>query len=401
LLLVSSDSVHTRATPDARGASARSLEDLLSFAQGIVAEHVLPRAQEVDREARWPQEGIRALMEAGLAGLHVPAHLGGHGQGLYALARMTETIALAFPSTAMCFGMHCVATAVIAAKATPDHEERYLRPIAEGRHLATLALSERGTGANFFLPAMRLAREGDSYRVQGEKQFVTNAAHADSYVISTEASDAAAEGEFSCLVLDAAAPGIAWGDAWRGLGMRGNDSRSMRIDARVPAANLLGREGEQVWYVFEVVAPYFLVAMAGVYLGVAQAALAIAARHVDARRHAHSGESVAQLPTVQHRVGELWIAVERCRALLHQAANQGDAGDPGAVLPLLASKVDAAEAAVHVTNEAMTLCGGSAFRENGALARLMRDARAGPVMAPTTDMLKLWIGRLTLGMPLL
>ncbi|HJX26775.1 MAG TPA: acyl-CoA dehydrogenase family protein, partial [Thermoanaerobaculia bacterium] len=89
------------------------------------------------------------------------------------------------------------------------------------------------------------------------------------------------------------------------------------------------------------------------------------------------------------------------RGLIQRAAHLGDLGDPRALVAILASKADAAETAVSVANEAMTLCGGAAYRENGRLSRLLRDARAGHVMAPTTDLLKQWTGRALLGLPLL
>ena len=209
-----------------------------------------------------------------------------------------------------------------------------------------------------------------------------------------------AAGDFSCLMVESDTPGIERGPAWNGFGMRGNSSRGMRLDARVPATNLHGNEGDQVWYVFEVVAPYFLVAMAAAYLGVAQAALTAAVQHLRERRHSHSGQALAAQPTLQHRVAELWMAVERSRQLLQHAARLGDAGSPEAMLAILAAKADVGETAVSVANEAMTLCGGMAYRDNGLIARLLRDARASHVMAPTTEMLKLWIGRMNLGLPL-
>jgi alkylation response protein AidB-like acyl-CoA dehydrogenase len=207
--------------------------------------------------------------------------------------------------------MHCVGTAVIAAKATADHEERYLRPIAQGGHITTLALSESGTGGHFYLARTRLRAEGDDYLVDGAKQFVTNGRHADSYVVSTVASSANEAGDFSCLVIDRDTPGMTWCEPWQGFGM------------------------------------------------------------------------------------------EKARALLHGAARLGDLGDPAALPYLLSCKAQAAETAVKVTNEAMTLGGGIAYRENSLLARLLRDARAGHVMAPATDLLKTRTGRSLLGLPIL
>lgn len=366
--------------------------------QAIAAEVVLPAAEQVDAQAAWPQAGMRALADARLTALTAPQRVGGHGQGLLALAALTESLGRACASTAMCFGMHGVATAVIAAKATPHHDEHYLRPIAEGRHLTTLALSEGGTGAHFFMPQTPLVRDGDTYVVRGSKQFVTSGGHADSYVVSTLASTPSDLGDFSCLVIDRDTPGVAWGEPWAGLGMRGNASRAMLLqDVRVPAANLLGHEGDQVWFVFEVVAPFFLTAMAATYVGVAQSALDAAVAHLKTRRYAHSGESLAGVELLQHRVGQLWMGVERSRLLLHHAARLGDLGSPEALTFILAAKADAANTAVATTNEAMTLCGGSAYRDNSSLARALRDARASHVMAPTTDMLTTWTGRSALG----
>lgn len=375
---------------------------LRDIAEEITRDVIAPRATEVDADAAWPAHSMKAIAEAGLLGLHVPKQLGGHEQGLLALAVLSETIARGCSSSALCFGMHCVGSAVIAAKATPRHEERYLGPIAAGRHITTLALSESGTGAHFYFPKTKLARDGDGYIVDGTKQFITNGGHADSYVISTQTSEPQATGDFTCLVLDHDTEGLEWLEPWKGLGMRGNSSRGLRLGGiRVPAANLLGEEGDQSWYVFEVVAPYFLIAMAGTYLGVAQAALDLTLSHLTQRTYAHSGETLAQVPLIQHKVAELHAAVTKTRGLVYNAALLGDTGAAGATVAIMLAKADAGDSAVHVANEAMTLSGGLAYRDNGHLSRLLRDARASHVMAPTTDLLKTWAGRALLGQPML
>lgn len=378
------------------------LRELRAQLQDITASVIAPKAADTDASGRWPAHALTALQQAGLAGLQVPEAFGGQGQGLVALAVATETLAQGCSSAAMCFGMHCVGTAVIAAKATPDQARRYLEPIAAGRHITTIALSEAGTGVHFYLPQTRLTRTDDGYLIDGEKQFVTNGNHADSYVVTTLASSAAEAGEFSCLMVDRDAGGTRWVGDWSGFGMRGNASCGLRLDGvRVPRGNLLGEEGDQVWYIFEVVAPYFLTAMAGCYLGIAQAAFDIALAHVRGRRFTHSGETLADVQVVQHKIAEMWTAVTKTRGLVYRAAHLGDTGNAEATLALLAAKADVADTAVHITNEAMTLGGGIAYRENGALARLMRDARAAHVMAPTPLIAREWLGRSLLGLPLL
>lgn len=377
---------------------------LYERARDVVDADVAPHASRVDADAAWPEHSMKAFADAGLLGLQVPTALGGHGQGLLALSVLTETIARACPSSALCFGMHCVGTAVIAAKATPHHEERYLRPIAQGRHITTLSLSESGSGTHFYLPRTRLVEDGDSFVVDGEKQFTTNGGRADSYVVSVvpAGSETVQGGDFSCLVVDRETAGMEWLQPWAGLGMRGNSSRGVRLaGVRVPRSNLLGQPGDQLWYVFEVVAPYFLMAMAGTYLGIAQAALEATGMHLRSRRYAHSGEALADADILQHRYAAMWTAVEKTRGLVREAAMRGDAAHPEALPHILACKADAGDTAVQVTNDAMTLCGGIAYRENSKMAQMLRDARASHVMAPTTEVLKLWLGRALLGIPLL
>lgn len=378
------------------------LQAIRKRVEDVATRSIAPLAEAVDRDASWPRHSIEALFEAGLGGLQVPQQFGGLGQGLSALGVVTEVLARACPSSALCFGMHCVGSAVIAAKATADQEARYLRRIAEGRHLTTLALSETGAGVHLYLPGTSLRVDGDSYLVDGIKQFVTNGGHAHSYVVSTQASAPAESGDFSLLVLDRDTPGLTWQEPWHGFGMRGNASRGLEIKgARVARANLLGEEGDQVWYVFEVVAPYFLMAMAGTYLGIASAAVQSIGEHLRTRRYAHSSQSLRHVELLQHRYAELWMETQKTRALIYTAGQLGDLGDTAALPYILSCKAQAAETAVQVTNEAMTLAGGIAYRENSLLARLLRDARASHVMAPTTDMLKIWTGRALLGLPIL
>lgn len=376
------------------------LRQVERIAHDVAAVH----AAEVDQQARWPTESLRAVQAAGLGGLVVPERWGGLGFGLYAVAQVSEVLAQACGSTALYFGMHCVGAAVIAAKATPDQGERYLRPISEGKHLTTLALSEPGTGAHFYLPQTTLARTApEAYRVDGHKSFVTNGGYADSYVVSTVAADPGAPpGEFSCVVIPGDAPGLKWGPPWTGLGMRGNSSRSLSLsNVPVPRSDLLGHEGDEIWYVFSVVAPYFLAAVAGTYLGIAAAALEAARAHMTKRRYALQGMTLAQQPVLQHRVGVLWAAVERTRRLLYHAAILGDDGSEEALVPILSAKAEAGDTVVQVTNEALTLVGGLGYEENSRLVRALRDARAAHVMAPTTDILRTWAGRALLGQPIL
>ena len=207
----------------------------------------------------------------------------------------------------------------------------------------------------------------------------------------------APSGEFSCVAVWADSPGVSWHGTWDGIGMRGNSSLGARLeDVVIGPDALLGAPGDQIWYVFEVVAPYFLTAMAGTYLGVAQAALTEATEHLKRRRHAHTGRSISGEPVLQHRLGVLWAELQATRRLVYWAAEEADAGGRDALPAIASAKAQVADTAVRVANEAMTLCGGAAYRENSRLAQKLRAARAPQEMAPTTDLLNVR-GTLQLG----
>lgn len=384
--------------------STIKLDHLLETAKEIANSTLLLTCAKVDEEAHWPEEGMRALQRAGLGGLLVPTDCGGHGQGLLAMVQVCEILGQSCGSTSMSFGMHCVATAVIAAKATESQKERFLKPIARGEHLSTLALSEPGTGSHFYLPQVKLVSDSDgTFTLQGKKSFVTNGGHADSYVVSTVAAESGASGgTFSCILVEKGAPGLKWGHPWNGVGMRGNSSITLELDhTRISKQNLLGEQGDQIWYVFEVIAPLFLMAMAGTYLGIAEAALQEAITHLKNRKYSHSGAALADQPVLQHRIGTLWAELEQTRQLVYHAARLGDLADPNALPAILSSKAQVADTAVRVVNEAMTLMGGIAYAEGSKLSRHLRDIRAAHVMAPTTDILRTWTGRALLERPLL
>jgi alkylation response protein AidB-like acyl-CoA dehydrogenase len=298
--------------------------------------------------------------------------------------------------------MHSVGAACLAAKATSDHAERFLRPIAEGRHWTTLALSEPGTGSHFYIPETVMTRRDSGYELAGSKCFVTNGGHADSYVLSARAPGELQVGHFSMLMVPAAALENAWGPPWSGWGMRGNSSRSVDLDGvTVPLDNLLGDEGDEIWYVFQVVAPFFLVAMAGTYLGLAGRAVDEAKSHLERRVHSHTGAPLAEVDVLQHRLGACWARLQSVRRLCYWAAEEADAGGPDALQAVCVAKADVGHAAVDIVNDCMTLAGGSAYRDGTLLQRLLRDARAAHVMSPTTDLLYTWAGRALLGLPLL
>ena len=165
-------------------------QNVAATAANIATSTLAPQAASVDSAARFPEEAVAALAAAGLLGLGVVPALGGQGQGPGSFAAVVEELARACGSTAIVYVMHVTAAQAIAASSTLTARDDLLRAMAAGRHLTTLALSERGSRSQFWAPVSRCERDDGGYCTSAAKSWVTSAAHADSYVASAQAPGA-------------------------------------------------------------------------------------------------------------------------------------------------------------------------------------------------------------------
>lgn len=374
---------------------AGELQGVLGTVADVAAEQVAAHAAAVDREHAFPSAAIAALGQAGALGLVVPQEHGGAGGGLSALAQACETIGSACASSGMVFLMHAVASATIAGGGG-ERSNGYLRSLASGRCIGTLAFSERGTGAHFYAPGLQAATHNGGVRISGRKSFVTSGDHADIYLVLVQNADG--EG-LDCFVVDRDADGVSFDGTWQGLGMAGNSSIAMELsDVQVDASARIGAAGAGGELVFGVVAPFFLVGLAAVNVGIAAAATKVATDHATSRRY-HDGSSLAEVQAIQHTLADMDIAVRSARLLVQRAAALGDAADEDALVSIMEAKVVATDTAARVTQHALEVCGGQGYTTTLPIERHLRDARAGAVMAPTNTVLRSWIGRALTGLP--
>lgn len=367
------------------------------LARDVLAQH----ADDVDRRGRWPSEGLSALGESGLLGLTVPAAFGGAGEGAGTFIRVVSSLAERCASTAMIYLMHvCATQAVVAAPASALREE-VLRSVAAGRHLSTLAFSEKGSRSHFWAPVSQAAAEGGVHRLSAEKSFVTSAGQANSYIVSTRAAGAHEPLASTIYFVPADASGLRFGEAWNGLGLRGNASAPLRLESvAVPASHRLSDDGAGLSLMMNAVLPWFQIGAAAVAVGIAHAAYQGTRQHLLAAKFDPSGEALAALPNLRARLAQMRIAVDVQHAFLQHVAGLLEHPGPTTLLAVLESKAAAAESALHVTDLAMRVCGGAAFGRRLTVERHFRDARAGSIMAPTTDVLYDFVAKALLDMPL-
>jgi alkylation response protein AidB-like acyl-CoA dehydrogenase len=356
----------------------------------VAAEH----AAAVDRQSRFPDETIGALRDSGLLGLTLPQAIGGLGGAPADFLSVTRALASRCASSAMVYLMH-VCAAQVTLTGTPGGDSAQLRAMAEGSNLSTLAFSERGSRSHFWAPVSQI----HGTLLSAQKSFVTSAGHADSYVVSTRPAGADPPIESSLYLVPDSAPRVETGEAWTGLGLRGNARAPMTFEVDVDDSMLLGEAGKGLDLMLGIVLPWFQLGHGAVSLGIAEATMSSAVAHVTGARLEHLGQTLADLPTVRARIGRAQTEVDTVGGFLADVARRMGEGDPQT--PILSAKASANEMAIRVTSEAMQACGGAAMSTALPLERWFRDARAGSVMAPTTDVLYELTGRALAGMPLL
>jgi alkylation response protein AidB-like acyl-CoA dehydrogenase len=387
--------------PHIYGLSPRDAE-LVGRASTIAREVLSRYAADVDAKGRFPEESLDALAKDGFLGLCVPTELGGMGAGVRAFVAVVEELAQSCASTAMVFVMHVSAQQAIAASSTFSDKAAVLRSIAGGRHLTTLALSEKGSRSHFWAPVSRLEPRAGGYVTTAQKSWATSAGRADSYVSAGQKPGAGSPLESTLYFVRRGAPGVKVVSGFDGLGLRGNDSAPVSMEGlAIAEGDLITANGEGAKGMLEVILPWFAIGSAAMSNGLCRAAVGATAAHLSGAGFEHlGGTKLRELPTLRARLAEMSVRTEQARALLGYTL--GEMEQPSEITPLyvLQTRLASLQAADAVTDAAMKACGGAAFSKHLPLERIFRDARAGWVMAPTVDHLADFVGKALTGLPL-
>jgi len=377
-------------------------ETAVSSAQEIADRILAPAARQNDKEARFSSEAIAALGPAGLLGVTLPSEVGGSALGPRTLAAVIATFAEADASAAMVYLMHVCATATIAAARPGAAVAQTLKDISAGKHLTTLAFSEAGSRSHFWAPVSRAKRNDVAVHLTAKKSWVTSAGHAQSYVVSALAPEGKSPTDSTLYLVASDTPGLSVAGPWDGLGMRANASAPMILeDCEVEPGLQLTDDGAGFKAMLGVVLPLFNLGTSAIALGLCRAAVAGSAAHLRSARFEHLGQTLGEsLPTLRAQLATMQIDTDGLAARVDDLVDHLERPRETTMLRVLESKAAAGDVAIAVTSAAMRVCGGAAFSKHLTIERLFRDAHAGAVMAPTGDVLRDFIGKAVLGMPL-
>ncbi len=376
----------------------------VSSAREIANSVLAPSAGQNDKAGRFSTEAVEALGHAGLLGLMLPADVGGSGLGPRTFAAVMASLAEADASVAMVYLMHILGTATISA-ARPSVAQAVkpvLQEIGAGRHLSTLAISEAGSRSHFWAPVSRALRNGSGVRISAKKSWVTSAGHAQSYIVSSLSPEGTGPTDSTVYLVPAGTRGLSVAGPWDGLGLRANASAPIALDdCEVPSHFQLSDDSTGFPFMLSVVLPLFNLGTAAVALGLCRAAVAGTVSHLKSAKFEHLGQSLGEsLPTLRAQLAQMQIDSDGLAVRIDDLVEHLENPSETTSLRVLETKAAAGEVAISVTSAAMRVCGGAAFSKHLGIERLFRDAHAGAVMAPTGDVLREFIGKTLLGIPL-
>ncbi|MGM0900399.1 MAG: acyl-CoA dehydrogenase family protein [Bacillota bacterium] len=371
------------------------MNNIYQDGKDFAKSYILPYTELTDKESKFPEETFKKLGEKGFLKLLVPKEYGGLGKGLAEHAQACLAFSEACSTTALCYMMHNVAVMCILSNGSDELKDRIFTDIVENGKFMALAYSEFGTGTHFYKPEITAEVNGDSTTFNGTKSMVTSATFASYYLILAPSVE---EGKINNWVIPIEVQGLSFETSkWNGLGMRGNSSCPMHIDyVTLDSSYRIGAEGSGAEQVFNVVAPFFITGLAGVYSGTAMHLFEITSDYAVDRKYP-DGTSLSNIETVQIHIANIYKNAASAKALTLEAARAGANGEADALAKILTARISASEAAIECGRIAMRVGGGKAYNKALLTERLLRDAYAGQIMAPSTDVLTVWLGKTLTG----
>jgi alkylation response protein AidB-like acyl-CoA dehydrogenase len=238
--------------------------------------------------------------------------------------------------------------------------------------------------------------------ISAKKSWVTSAGHAQSYIVSSLAPEGAGPTDSTLYLVPSKSRGVSVVSAWDGMGLRANASAPVLLDdCEVASALQLTEDGGGFAAMMNVILPLFNLGSAAVSLGLCRAAVKGTASHLNTAKFEHLGQSLGEaLPTLRQQLANMQLETDGLAARIDDLVDHLEHPRETTMLRVLESKAAAGDVAINVTSIAMRTCGGAAFSKHLNIERLFRDAHAGAVMAPTGDVLREFIGKAVLGLPL-
>ncbi len=358
----------------------------------FVAGEIAPRAKEYDEQARFPREQINGLAELGLLGMIIPEEWGGAGFDTIAYALALEEIARADASVCVIVGVtNSVCCYPILSFGTEEQKRKYLVPLAKGETLGAFCLSEPQAGSDATALRTRAVRDGDAYVINGTKSWVTSGGVAQTYIVMAVTDREAGKKGVTTFIVEGDTPGLSVSAIEHKMGQRASQTAEMSFaDVRVPAANVLGGEGNGLKVAFNSL-DNGRIGIGALATGIAQGAFEESLKYAKERQA--FGQPIAEFQAIQFKLANMATEIEAARLLTLQAAAMKDAGHKQAGFYAAMAKLFASETANRVCADAVQIHGGNGYSRDYPVERMYRDARVTTIYEGTSEIQRIVISR--------
>ena len=354
-------------------------------------EKLIPNAARWDKEHHFPADELKELAALGVFGVAVPDHLGGAGLDYLSLALVLEEIAAGDGGTSTIISVNnCPVCSIAMSFADPAQQAQWLRPLAQGEMLGAFCLTEPHAGSDASDLRTTATRDGDTYVLNGVKQFITSGKYADVAIVMAVTDKAAGKKGISAFWVPTKTPGYIVASLEQKMGQHSSDTAQILFEnCRIPAANLIGAEGQG-----------YKIALSGLEggrigiasqsVGMARAAFQAALAY--AKDRSSFGTSIYQHQAVQFKLAEMATQIEAARQLIWHAASLKDAGKP-CLKEAAMAKLFASEMAEKVCSDAIQIHGGYGYVSDFPVERIYRDVRVCQIYEGTSEIQKILIAR--------
>ena len=365
-------------------------ETALAFAK----ERIAPHASEWDEKGHFPVDVIREVAPLGMGTIYVPEDKGGAGLSRLDGALIMEALAYGCPSIAGYISIQNMVAWMVGKYASSAQVDAWMPKLASMEWLASYCLTEPGSGSDAAALKTTARRSGDSYILNGSKQFISGAGATDFYFVFARTGDETAAG-ISAFAVMKDTPGLSFGANERKMGWNAQPTRQVIFEnCKVPAANLIGAEGQG-----------FKFAMSGLdggrinigacSLGGAWAALDKARQYMFERTA--FGKQIGEFQAMQFKIADMATELEAARLMVYRAADAMDNADPQGSMYSAMAKRYATDLGFNVCNEALQIHGGYGYLKDYGLEKLVRDLRVHQILEGTNEIMRVVISRKLLG----
>jgi alkylation response protein AidB-like acyl-CoA dehydrogenase len=367
--------------------------EIRELVRDLSRERIAPRAAEIDKSAEFPWDVVELFREHELFGILYDEEHGGLGASALMALVAIEEVSKVCATSGLVIAVQELGSLALKLAGTAEQKARFLPRLASGEWLAAYALTEPGSGSDSAAMRTVARREGDEYVLNGSKRFITNAGVAHVYTVFAKTDPGAGHAGISAFVVEADTPGFSVGRIEPKMGIKGSTTGEVFFDeARIPADNLLGEEGEG----FRVAMRVLDRSRPGIGaqgLGLAQGATDYALEYAKSRET--MGKPIAQHQLIAAKLADMETRCEAARGLLYKIGQMIDEGIEGPELTKASAqaKLFCTDAAMDVTTDAVQILGGYGYMQEYPVERMMRDAKITQIYEGTNEVQRLVIAR--------